>query len=342
MHWFQSELQTKVDYKAGDVIISVPAKSGTTWTMNIVHQMMSGGDPFFKDIYAEVPWVEFKEGPDQTDEELLNRWENMKYPRAFKTHSYPDTQAGGFLKFRKDLKYIVVFRNPEEALVSLKPFLESHSQKLFDLWDASDMREELCNFSNFTDFFENIVMKGFPGMHNVPTGGLIRMFYIFFINAWWPLRNEPNVLLLHFNDMKEDHFGILKKISNFLNIKLSGDEWHSVTKYTSFKWMKANEEKFELTTLLPFPLIQKGGMVRKGEKGKAMEDGMTHDISNKIQSVIDEFVEDENAKYWMYHGGTFDYHSQHKLKILISKMYTSIYVKFIKILNTHITIPKSS
>ena len=43
--------------------MSVPAKSGTTWMMNIVHQLRTGGDPGFKDIYIEVPWLEFVEGP---------------------------------------------------------------------------------------------------------------------------------------------------------------------------------------------------------------------------------------------------------------------------------------
>jgi len=53
------------------------------------------------------------ERPDQPDEELLERWKNMPadLPRAFKTHSMPG--PGGFVTYRKDLKYVVVMRNPE-------------------------------------------------------------------------------------------------------------------------------------------------------------------------------------------------------------------------------------
>ena len=32
---------------------------GTTWAMNIFHQLRTGGDPDFKDIYQIIPWVEF-------------------------------------------------------------------------------------------------------------------------------------------------------------------------------------------------------------------------------------------------------------------------------------------
>lgn len=56
--WFSPPLQMKVQHQPGDTIIAVPAKSGTTWTMNIFHQLRTGGDPDFKDIYAEVPWME--------------------------------------------------------------------------------------------------------------------------------------------------------------------------------------------------------------------------------------------------------------------------------------------
>ena len=38
-------------------------------------------------------------------------------------------------------------------------------------------------------------------------GGMINTCFTSFVNAWWPLRREPNVLMLHFSDMKRDHEG---------------------------------------------------------------------------------------------------------------------------------------
>ena len=164
VRWVDPTLQTKVTYRAGDTMICVPPKSGTTWTMNIFHQLVSKGDPDFEDIYAEVPWVEFKEGPDQSDEELLERWAKMASPRGFKTHSFPNTQPGGMMEYRDDLKYVVVVRNPEEALVSFKPFLQSFNPKLFDYWQVPELRELLHSFQDFPSFFEKYLLKGLPGM----------------------------------------------------------------------------------------------------------------------------------------------------------------------------------
>jgi len=50
----------------GDVVISVPVKSGTLWTMNIVHQLRSGGDRDFDDVYRDVPWLEIVPAPPVT------------------------------------------------------------------------------------------------------------------------------------------------------------------------------------------------------------------------------------------------------------------------------------
>ena len=305
VRWFQAELQSNVKHRNTDVMICVPAKSGTTWTMNIVYQLFSKGDSNFKDIYAKVPWVEFKERPEQTNEELYDRWDRMESPRAFKTHSYPKPSPGGFINFRDDVKYIVVFRNPEEALVSFKPFLEAHNPKLFEMWNVDEMREQLSKTS-FAEFFEEVVLKGFPGMppDMVPPGGLLTMLFLNFINAWWPLRHKPNVLMLHFNDMKTDHEGSIRKIANFLQIEPTKEEWSNILKYTSFDWMKCNQEKFEISTLLPFPVIQAGGMVRKGAAGKAQEDGMTPEISERIKKYVDEYLLDTEMRQWIYNGGS--------------------------------------
>jgi len=301
--WVDPFLQKKVQFRPGDTIISVPPKSGTTWMMNIVYQLITGGNEDFKDIYAEIPWIEFRERPDQSDEELLERWAALPDPRGFKTHAYPGEGPEAFIKYREDVKYIAVFRNPEEAVVSFKPFLEGHSMEIWDMWGLKSLREEFIQ-PNFPAFFEKCIL-GMPGMPReaVPPGGMLTMDYFSFINAWWPLRNKPNVLMLHFSDMKADHKAMVEKISNFLGTELTEEQMLNVLEYTSFKWMKQNQSKFEATTLLPFLILNTGGMIRKGEAGKAAEDGMTPKISAQIRSLAEQVVYDNQALEWMYNGG---------------------------------------
>ena len=43
--------------RSTDVIVVTPAKCGTTWMQQIMHQLRSGGDMTFEDIDDVVPWI---------------------------------------------------------------------------------------------------------------------------------------------------------------------------------------------------------------------------------------------------------------------------------------------
>ena len=53
--WLNPQIQADVAMRDGDIWISVPVKSGTNWMMNIVHQLLTGGDANFDSIYGVVP-----------------------------------------------------------------------------------------------------------------------------------------------------------------------------------------------------------------------------------------------------------------------------------------------
>merc|ERR1719499_1849044 len=84
-----------------DVIISTPPKTGTTLMQNMCHQIRSGGDMSFTDIYYVVPWLcHFKD---------LNQDPNAdppQEPRVFKSHQLPSSLYG------LNCKYIFCIRDP--------------------------------------------------------------------------------------------------------------------------------------------------------------------------------------------------------------------------------------
>ena len=290
--WVDFELQQQVPWRDGDVICSVPAKSGTTWTMNIVHQLRSGGDPDFKDIYIDVPWLEFVESPTDTREARLERFRAMATSRrrVFKTHAAPPlipyVEPGPNVP---DVKYVVVVRNPEESIVSLKPFIEGHSQAFFDHWKfpKGDMTRP-----TFTAFYRDVLV-------NMPMGD---MFFGFLAN-WWPLRHRPNVRVFHFSDLKHEPERVIRAIADFLGFSPTKEQWPNILEYCSFDWMKKHQEKFELRHLLGFPMLDSGVMVRKGAVGAAAEDGMTEEISRELRARGAEIIKDPRLLEWFYRGG---------------------------------------
>ncbi len=288
--WMDPSIQGRIEWRDGDIVVSVPAKSGTTWTMNIVHQLRAGGDPNFDDVYAEVPWLELLPSPNVAPDELVAQFDAMPRSRrrAFKTHSPP-----GPLPYQRpgvdhDVRYVVVVRNPEEALASMHPFIAAHSDAWFDLWGVprdAMVRTDLESFYN--DFAQPLVRGSIFG----------------FVAAWWPLRRQPNVLFMHFSDMKRDHEGSVREIGRFLGLAPRPEQWPAVLEYTSFAWMKANEHKFEISTLGEVPILERGAMIRKGKAGAAHEDGMTPALSAEIARIGREVLDDEAALEWCYRGG---------------------------------------
>jgi hypothetical protein len=288
--WVNKDIQRRIAWRDGDIVISVPVKSGTTWMMNIVHQLRSGGDAEFLDVYVEVPWLELMPGPAARPEGLIAGFDRMGHGRrrAFKTHSAPDVLPYVAPGPGPDVRYVVVVRNPDEVVASLPPFARAHSDAWFDLW-------QLPRYGLFRDGDVEAVVAG-------GAGALVAALFGF-VAAWWPLRHQPNVLLLHFADLKRDHEGSLRRVAGFLGFDVPAESWAPVLEYTSFSWMKAHEEKFEIRHATAVPMLDPGAMIRKGKAGASAEDGITEALSNTIAEIGRPVLSDERAFEWFYHGG---------------------------------------
>ena len=288
--WIDDKIQQKIEWRDGDIVVSVPPKSGTTWMMNIVHQLRSGGDPAFADIYSEVPWLEFVPRPNSSFDDLVAGFDSMTADRrrAFKTHAAPPT-----LPFQRpgagpDVRYVVVARNPDEAVASFRPFIDSHSDEWFDLWHVEKAGVVGPDFETF-----------FAGMGShalVP-----RLFD--FVASWWPLRREPNVLLIHYADVKREPDASVRRIADLLGFDVPDSQWPAILEYTSFPWMKKHEEKFELCHVADIPILKRGAMIRKGQLGASADDGITPSISETVAAIGKTILTDPKAFDWMYHGG---------------------------------------
>jgi hypothetical protein len=55
----------------------------------------------------------------------------------------------------------------------------------------------------------------------------------------WGVRNQPNVMFLHFNDLKSDLPGAMRKVAAFLEIPVQEEKWDKTVEKCTFDWMKA-------------------------------------------------------------------------------------------------------
>ena len=288
--WIDVTMQQEVEWRDGDIVISVPVKSGTTWTMNIVHQLRSGGDADFDDVYAEVRWLEFVPGPTADRDELLAGFEQMprEQRRAFKTHSAPPDLPYLAPGTGPDVRYVVVMRNPDEAVASMRPFIAGHSDAWFQLWQIPKDDVVGPDLATFVEMMAAPLMGALFG----------------FAAAWWPLRSNDNVLFVHFNDLKREPEASVRRIADFLDFDVADDAWPAILEHTSFAWMKAHEDKFELRTISgPVPILDPGAMIRKGRIGASADDGVTPEMSAMIRELGSQILTDPQALEWCYGGG---------------------------------------
>jgi len=161
-----------------------------------------------------------------------------------------------------------------------------------DFWNVSPELRTLLRPKSVSDLFNGFSQKG--------------QIFIDFLKGWWPLKDHDNVLMMHFTDMKRDHLGTIKKVSEFLGFGLSAAQLSNVARLTSFTYMKEHGEKFELrnTMLGGVTTMKPGGMVRTGLVGTAAQEGLTVEHLREFQSLIDAQLTPTEAK-WLIRGGPF-------------------------------------
>jgi aryl sulfotransferase len=234
-------------WRAGDIVVSCPPRSGTNFTMHMIYQLLSGGDVSFEDLYQMVPWLDFTEYIGQPASERAERWASEDVRRAWKTHlGVPP------LKVRDDVLYVVVVRDVRDSIESYVEFMHRQNPVFAKAWGHDDVLDMTL---------ERAVEKWIGSDRYFP-----------FVAGWWPRRHQRNVLMMHFSELKADLRGTLQRLREFAGIEIDDDAFDKAAEHSSFDWMKAHGDKFELRTIAIIdgervPVVLPGGMIRSGKIG---------------------------------------------------------------------------
>ena len=63
------------------------------------------------------------------------------------------------------------------------------------------------------------------------------------VRTWWAFRHLPNVLFVHFANLKRDMPGQMHRIADFLDVPVDEARWEDTVEYYSFDWMKRHAAK---------------------------------------------------------------------------------------------------
>lgn len=221
-HHVDSTVWNDFKFRDDDVIISTYAKSGTTWTQQIVSQLIFNGAEDVP-VHDMSPWVDLRV-PEK--EVKLPALEAQTHRRFVKTHLPVDA-----LVFSPRAKYLYIGRDGRDVVWSL-------------------YNHHLNGNQFFYDTLNNTPGRVGPAFKRPPA--TVRQYYDDWmakdghplwpfwdhIRGWWSLHDLPNVMLLHFAEMKRDLPTAIRRIADFLEIEVDEDVWPDILNHCSFSYMK--------------------------------------------------------------------------------------------------------
>ena len=223
-HHFDSTIWNDFRFRPDDIVIATYAKSGTTWMQQIVGQMLFGPDPELP-VAQMSPWLDLRVPPKAVK---LSEAEAQTHRRFLKTHLPVDA-----LVFSPQARYVYVGGDGRDVVwIMYNHHAGANAAGYAALNDtpgrvgppiglpAPDVRRY---------FHEWMARDGHP-------------FWPFWENvrSWWEIRHLPNVLMVHFADLKRDMPAQMRRIARFLAIEVDAADWPAIEEYCSFDWMKAN------------------------------------------------------------------------------------------------------
>ncbi|KAM4703077.1 3-beta-hydroxysteroid sulfotransferase-like [Rhinophrynus dorsalis] len=239
-------------------------KSGTTWLQEILTLVYSNGDPTpAKTTYSwdRVPWLEQHTGRGQI--------ENRPSPRLITTHLPLRFFPQSF--FKSKAKVIYTVRNPKDVCVSLY---------FFSL---------IAKFMEYKEDFQEFVALFLSG--NMLFDGWFEH-----VKDWLKLKDNPNFLLLSYDDMIKDPRSNVVKICKFLGKDLDDAAIDSVVEHSSFKAMKAND--MSNYSAVPEHIFSKGegSFHRKGVSGD-YKNHFTPEQEAEFEKKYQELMKDVNLNF---------------------------------------------
>jgi aryl sulfotransferase len=225
-HHMDSTVWNDFPFRDDDVIIGTYAKSGTTWTQQIVGKLIHQGGP---DVaMAEVsPWWDMRVIPPELREQVLG----LRGRRVLKTHLPVDA-----LVLSPKAKYLYIGRDGRDIGWSLHNHHLNHSDFAFSLFNDTPGRvgPPLPRANPDVRAYFN---------HWLETDGGDHWSFSENIKTWWAIRHLPNVRLIHFASLKADMEGEIRKIADFLEIDVPAGKWPQIVEHCSFDWMKAHGDR---------------------------------------------------------------------------------------------------
>lgn len=221
------------EFRADDIVISTPAKCGTTW-MQMICALLIFGDPGLPGPLTELsPWLDIQ---TDTTQNVLATLAAQRHRRFIKSHTPLDG-----LPFDERVTYICVGRDPRDAAISSNNHLNNMNREVLvrardSVVDPGDRVSVVADGTpppaeDPVERFWRWVEDDAP-----PHEGLELLLH--HLGTFWDRQQAANVILVHYADLQADLEGEMRHLADLLGIVIDEKVWPGLVGAAGFDRMR--------------------------------------------------------------------------------------------------------
>jgi len=220
-----------------DIVVVDPFKAGTTWTQRIVQQILDNGEEPAAGLSEASPWLDSSWGDHAAMLRVLREQRERRQRRVIKSHLPADA-----VPIDPRAHYIFVGRNGKDIGISFHNYLAHFSadtmaaiNRIHASWSGDPSR--LVIPRDMQEFFDLWLDR--DGYDCCDLFDVVR--------SWWLHRDQPNVLLVHYQELLHDLPAQVALIARFIGADPAQLRMNAIVEHCSFGYMRARAEH-----LVPF------------------------------------------------------------------------------------------
>ena len=218
-------------FRSGDIVISAPIKCGTTWVQVICGLLIFQQRTFPSTLDLISPWLD-----------SLAAAAGRRAPGCAKAPLvHQIAHAAGRVAFNEHVTYVCVSRDPRDVALSF----DSHMSNMnVDRFFAALGRAHLAELA--------------PEGRAVRSGSERERFWVWadapaspglratvhHLTTFWQARERPNVVLLHYDDLKTDLKGQMQRLAARLGLNVPAELWPELVRAATFEEMRRRAGEF--------------------------------------------------------------------------------------------------
>ncbi|HEV7865631.1 MAG TPA: sulfotransferase domain-containing protein [Acidimicrobiia bacterium] len=222
------------DFRPGDIIISTPAKCGTTWTQMICGLLIFQTPEFDRPLDLISPWLEMR---TRRRDDVFAIYDAQTHRRFIKSHTPLDG-----LPVDERVTYLGVGRDPRDVALSMAAHLDNIDfGNFFGVMmaaaDGGEMpplpppppaftgpRQAFLHWVDNPDPPEDVPMSLTSTVHHLA--------------GFWDVRHRDDVVLLHYDDLQADLEGEMRRLAGRLAIDVPESRWPALVEAARFEEMR--------------------------------------------------------------------------------------------------------